>query len=290
MSGQSSCGCPGSHSLPLASLRLVRRDGGPQIHRGSPPELLPSEAADLFTTGWAAITSVNGEGRTGRTTVLGLTERATGRVYFYDSRHGCLLGGTVPLVPERLERRASLQFRVIDGRTSVIPGVFGPDGGRLAGVGVELLDEGRVAVFLDEVRPQVVMNPGGGDVALATPIEVQEECVVDTWTGTLREETVAVPVEGTGTVEYWRVDYADSTAVRLDPSGRALEGDAHTAWVVHRLSPEPAEVLIQGGTGRILFNLTRHWEDRLARLEGRPVVVRVEAAHPAREDSAPRHG
>jgi hypothetical protein len=280
----------GPESAHLASLRLVRRDGGPEIHRGSPPELLPSEAAGSFTTGWAAITSADGEGRIERTTVLGLTERATGRVYYYDSRHGRLLAGTVPLAPEKLERRASLQFRVIDGRTSVVSGVFGPDGWRLAGVGVASLGEGRVAVFLDEARPRVAMNPGGGDAALTTPIEVQEECVVDPRTGTLLEETVAVPVEGTGTVEYWRIDYADLTAVRLDPSGRALEGDANTARVVHRLSPEPADVLMQGGTGRILFNLTRNWEDRIARLEGRTVTMRAEAAHPAREDSAPRHG
>ena len=99
------------------------------------------------------------------------------------------------------------------------------------------------------------------------------EFVVDAGTGTLLEETVAVPVPGTAAVEQWRVIHGTRTAVRLGPSGRPLGGRDNTARVVRRVHPYPAEVLVHDHTGRTLFDLTRHWENCVSRLQGPAILL-----------------
>ncbi|MCT9080128.1 scabin-related ADP-ribosyltransferase [Streptomyces fulvoviolaceus] len=93
-----------------------------------------------------------------------------------------------------------------------VPQVLDSAGHQLPGMRAELLDDGRIALV-----------PTG---KAAQPMER----AVFSRTGTLLEETVAVRIKGgKANGEYWKIDHATSTAVRVDASGTPLTGRFSTA-------------------------------------------------------------
>ncbi|NEA98865.1 hypothetical protein [Streptomyces sp. SID13726] len=95
-----------------------------------------------------------------------------------------------------------------------VPRVLDRAGAELPGVRTELLDDGRISLI-----------PVG---RAAQPMER----TVFSRTGTLLEETVAVRVKGgRANGEFWRIDHAAGTAVRVDSTGTPLTGRFATAKV-----------------------------------------------------------